>query len=297
MTYTLFVGCNIPARVSQYADATIAVFQNLGIRLYGIQEFNCCGYPVRNQNQEAFVASAARNLALAELSGVDMMVMCKCCYGNLKMAQYLLAHDENLNKKIRKILSKDGLIYQGTLHIKHLLGVLHNDVGIEALKAKITNPFQNISIAASYGCHALRPSLVTQFDNPVSPQLFDHLVEVTGAHSVAWAKKTDCCGAPLTGINDELAIEMMTRKVIDAREAGADYLCTACPFTHIQMDLIQKQVCENQNDSKPLAPILYPQLLGLSMGIDAEKLGIEKNQLDLSGIYLFMTEEESPALQ
>ena len=288
MTYALFVGCNIPARVSQYEDATIAVFRNLEIGLHRIPEFNCCGYPIRNQNQEAFVASAARNLALAEQSGFDMLVMCKCCFGNLKMAQYLLDKDKILNKKIQKILSKEDLTYQGTLQIKHLLSVFYHDVGIETIKKHITNAFQNISIAPSYGCHALRPSSVTQFDNPVAPRIFDYLVEVTGAHSVDWARKTDCCGAPLLGVNDQLSIEMMTRKVTNARESGADYLCTACPFTHIQLDLIQKQVWESRNDSNTIAPILYPQLLGLAMGIDRQTLGIEKNQLDLGDIFYSM---------
>ncbi len=291
MTYAFFVGCNIPARVSQYQESTIAVFRNLEIDLLHVPEFNCCGYPVRNQNREAFVASAARNLALAEQTGFDMLVMCKCCYGNLKMAQHILGHDEGLNQKIQKILSRENLAYQGKLRIKHLLGVLYHDVGTETLKNYITNPFQNISIAASYGCHALRPSSVTQFDNPLSPSIFDHLVELTGAHSVAWSRKTDCCGAPLMGINEGLSIQMMTRKVTDARESGADYICTACPFTHIQLDLVQKQAWKKNNNPEPLPPILFPQLLGLSMGIDERALGLEKNHLDLSEIQLFMTEE------
>jgi len=238
------------------------------------------------------VASAARNIALAEKSGQNMLVMCKCCFGNLKMAQHLLDHDADLNKKIQKILSKEDLVYQGNLQIKHLLDVLYNDVGIETIKNNITKSFENISIAASYGCHALRPGSVTQFDNPVAPTIFDHLVEVTGAHSVAWARNTDCCGAPLLGINDDLSVEMMTRKVVDAKSAGADYLCTACPFTHIQMDLIQKQVWKSDNGRKPLPPILYPQLLGLSMGIDVQTLGLNKNHLELGEIHLFLTEED-----
>lgn len=291
MIYSFFVGCNIPARVKQYEASTTAVFHHLGITLQHIPEFNCCGYPVRNQSREAFVTSAARNLALAEQSGHDMLVMCKCCYGNLKMASHLLKNDDDLNNQIRKILSRENLTYHGNIRIKHLLGVLYNDVGLERIKKHITNPFQNISIAASYGCHALRPSSVTRFDNPVNPVVFDHLVEVTGAHSVAWSRKTDCCGAPMMGINDDLAISMMNRKVNNAIEAGASYLCTACPFTHIQMDLVQKQVREDGNGQKPIPPILYPQLLGLAMGIDGQRLGIEKNELDLGDIFLFMSEE------
>jgi heterodisulfide reductase subunit B len=66
MKFALFHGCNIPARLGQYADATEAVSAKLGIELVEIAEFNCCGYPARNTDFRAFVLSAAKNLALAE---------------------------------------------------------------------------------------------------------------------------------------------------------------------------------------------------------------------------------------
>ena len=59
MKYALFEGCNIPARLNQYADATKAVFNKLGIELVDMAGFNCCGYPVRNIDQRAFILSAA----------------------------------------------------------------------------------------------------------------------------------------------------------------------------------------------------------------------------------------------
>jgi heterodisulfide reductase subunit B len=37
---------------------------------------------------------------------------------------------------------------------------------------------------------------VTQFDDPVAPTLFDELVKATGAKSVEWSEKLNCCGAP-----------------------------------------------------------------------------------------------------
>lgn len=291
MKYALFFGCNIPVRLSQYADATTAVCQHLGIDLIEIPDFNCCGYPVRNQSMEAFVASAARNLALAETYGADLLVMCKCCFGTLKMAQHLMASDAVLRQKICQVIFKEGLEYRGTLQVKHLLTVLHRDVGLEMIRKNITNEFQNLSIAASYGCHALRPSSVTRFDDPLAPTIFDDLVEATGAHSIEWHRKSDCCGAPLLGVNDELSIEMMIRKVTDARGAGADYLCTACPFTHLQLDHVQKEAWKHGDLNDPLPPILYPQLLGLSMGIDGPTLGMEKNEFSLNEIYLSLTGE------
>ena len=291
MKFALFHGCNIPARVAQYADATQAVCARLGIELVEVAAFNCCGYPVRNTDHRAYVLSAARNLALAEKAGLDMLVMCKCCYGSLKKAEHFLKQDPDLKAEINRILAKEHLECKNNVPVKHLLSVLYHDVGLERLKENISKAYSGLQIAVSYGCHALRPSTVTGFDDPVSPKIFDELVEATGAFSVEWTRKLDCCGAPLTGINDRLAMDMARKKIESAREAGAQFICTACPYTHLQFDGVQMRMSAQSENSEPLAPILYSQLLGLCMGIDEITLGISKNEIDLSRITSFLMTE------
>jgi heterodisulfide reductase subunit B len=291
MKYALFQGCNTPARVKQYADATMAVSRKLDIELVEIPEFNCCGYPARNTDFRAFVLSAAKNLAVAQKAGLDMLVMCKCCYGSLKKAEHILSHDQVLKGEINDFLAKENLKYQDGIEIKHLLSVLYHDVGLEQLKNRIKTAYSGMQIAVSYGCHALRPSSVTAFDDPVSPRIFDELVEITGAFSVDWSRKLDCCGAPLTGINDQLAMEMAQKKIDSAREAGAHYICTACPYTQLQFDKVQTYWSAGTNNVEMLAPILYPQLLGLSMGIDEQTLGLAKHEIDISDITSYLMAE------
>ena len=291
MKFALFHGCNIPARVEQYADATEAVCSRLGIELVEITQFCCCGYPVRNADHRAYILSAAKNLALAERAGLDMLVMCKCCYGSLKKAEYFLNQDPDLKAGINRILAKENLEYKNQTQIKHLLSVLYHDVGLGQLKENISKTYSGLQIAVSYGCHALRPSTVTAFDDPVSPKIFDELVEATGAFSVDWTRKLDCCGAPLTGINDQLAMDMAQKKIDSAREAGAQFICTACPYTQLQFDGVQLRMAADSNNGQPLAPILYPQLLGLCMGMDEKTLGIAKNEINLSGITSFLMAE------
>jgi heterodisulfide reductase subunit B len=253
--------------------------------------FNCCGYPVRNADHRAYVLSAAKNLALAERAGLDMLVMCKCCYGSLKNASYFLNQDPDLKADINRILAKENLEYKNKTGVKHLLSVLYHDVGLERLKENISKAYSGLQIAVSYGCHALRPSTVTEFDDPVSPKIFDELVEATGAFSVEWARKLDCCGAPLTGINDQLAMDMAQKKIDSARQAGAQFICTACPYTQLQLDGVQMRMAAASDNGEPIAPILYPQLLGLCMGIDEKTLGISNNEIDLSGITSFLMTE------
>jgi len=287
MKYALFLGCNIPARVEQYDTSARAVLRQVDVQLTDIREFNCCGYPMRNADQKSFLFSSAVNLALAEKAGLDIMTLCKCCFGSLKEAAHVLQKDQDLQDEINKMLADRGLKYDGKTQVKHFLSVLYHDVGVDTLKSKISTPYKGFKIATHYGCHALRPSKVTQFDDPVAPTLFDKLVEVTGAKSVDWTSKLECCGAPVLGVNDDLSMTLTERKLADGRKAGADYLCSACPYCHLQFDTVQEMMA-SQNGNDPLASILYPQLLGLSMGIDEKTLGIEMNRLDISGVTSFI---------
>ena len=284
--YAFFLGCNIPARVRQYETAARAVLRQVDVQLVDIREFNCCGYPMRNADQQAFLFSSAVNLALAENAGLDIMALCKCCFGSLKEAQHILKEEGDVQTEINRLLAQRGLKYSGKPRVKHFLSVLYHDVGLDAIKSRLTRQYKSFKIAAHYGCHALRPSKITEFDDPVAPTIFDSLVEVTGAKSVEWSTRLECCGAPVLGVNDDLSMNLTRRKLADGRKAGADFLCSACPYCHMQFDTIQKMMVSANGDT-PLAPVLYPQLLGLCLGIDEKTLGIDMNQLDISNITSF----------
>ena len=290
MKYALFLGCNIPARVVQYETAARAVMRKLGVRLVDSRDFKCCGYPVRNLDRKAFLLSASENLATAEKMGLNIMTLCKCCFGSLKEAEHFLKEDGDFQEEIKDALAQKGLPYEGQFEVKHFLSVLYHDVGLDEIKSHIAQSYKGLKIATHYGCHALRPSKVTQFDDPVAPSLFDKLVEVTGAKSIDYKSKLECCGAPVMGVNDDLSMDITAKKLTNGKNAGADYLCAACPYCQLQFDHVQKMMM-SRNGSEALASIVYPQLLGLSMGIDEDTLGIHMNQLDLSEITSFLNQE------
>jgi len=293
MKFALFLGCNIPARLNQYESSARAVLRKVDVDLVDIKEFNCCGYPVRNLDHKAFVLASARNLALAAKKNLNVISLCKCCYGSLKKADHLIKENADLRTEINKILNKEGLQYDGDIEVKHFLSVLYHDVGVNTLKKKIEKTYTDLMIATHYGCHALRPSKIVQFDDPVAPSIFDQLVEVTGAKSIDWPKKLDCCGAPLLGINDALSVKLTEKKLENGKNAGADYLCTACPYCQIQFDTVQSMSLSNRGTDHKLPSLLYPQLLGLSLGIDRELLGLEMNRLPVHGIEDFFTEKKA----
>jgi heterodisulfide reductase subunit B len=234
--------------------------------------------------------SSARNLALAQREDLNMIVLCKCCFGMLKKANHLMKEDPTLRKDVNNTLQKEGLEFKESTEIKHLLSVLYHDVGVEKIKEKITRPYKELKIATHYGCHALRPSEIVQFDDPVNPTLFDSLVEATDAQSIYWQARLDCCGAPLFGANDDLSMDLAEKKLLSARQSGADYLCNACPYCHIQFDTVQRMINSEKANNHPLPSILYPQLLGLSLGIDGETLGLGMNQIDITSVERFLSQ-------
>ncbi len=289
MRFALFPCCSPPVVLVQYESSTRAVLRKLDVEFMEIRDFNCCGYPFRNFNFKAFVLSSARNLALAERRDVNLITVCNCCYGNLKYVNHLMREDSSLAREINTMLEKEGLRYEGRVRAMHLLDVLFNTVGIERVKEKIGRTYRGLRIATHYGCHILRPSKIVKFDNPMAPSIFDQLVEVTGAESVPWRTKLECCGAPLFGVDDDLSMDLTETKIKDAKQAGADYVCVACPFCHIQFDRVQKRIPWRLGTRHYLPSILYPQLLGVSMGISEETLGLDKNELDVSGVKGFLS--------
>lgn len=287
MKFALFLGCNIPARVPQYEISARAVLDQLGVEIVDIPEFKCCGNPIRNTDHKTFLRMAARNLALAEKQGLDMLVLCKCCFGSLKRAAHEMKQNPAVREEMNKLLAGEGLSCSGTAGVRHFLSVLYQDIGPKALKEKATKPFKGLKIATHYGCHALRPSDITEFDDPVAPVLFDELVRATGALSVDWPLKLECCGAPLLGVNDRLSMQLTQKKLADGLKAGADYLCVACPYCQMQFDKVQQMIASSDDADHCLPSMVFPQLLGLAMGIQGHALGIDMNVLDLSSIESF----------
>ena len=267
--YALFLGCQIPARVQGYELSARAVLDRLGITPVDIPDFTCCGYPMRNFHRLAFLTSAGRNLALAEREGRDVLTLCMCCFGTLKKAEQFMDEDPELKDQVNAFLAEEGLHYSGKTRIRHLFNVLYQEAGLDAIRQSVTTPFEQVPLAAHYGCHALRPSDITLFDDSVAPSIFEEMLETTGAKALAWDNKYDCCGAPLLGIDNEMSYGLTRKKLALAQKKGARYLCTGCPYCQLQFENVPAS-----EDAPNIQPILFTQILGLAMGIAPETLGL-----------------------
>ena len=278
MAYSYFAGCKIPYYLPEYGNSTLALLNRFDIEVLNL-EFNCCGYPVRDIDFQSFLLAGARNLALAERISTDMVTPCKCCFGSLKFVEYYLKQRESIKGKINTQLRSEGLQWEGRNEVKHLLSVLHQDVGMDRLRAAVVNPLADLKVAIHHGCHALRPGYVTMCDNPLIPEVFDDLVEATGTESVYWSMSTECCGNPQWDKNQKLALKQMQRKLLNAKQAGADVVCTACTYCQMQFEPKQTAELTSNNDEPILPAVLISQLIGLSIGLADEDIGIGDKKL------------------
>jgi len=275
-SYLYFPGCKIHRFLPQYGRATRVVLAALGIELAQV-EMNCCGYPVRHENFLAAMTAAARNLALAAAREMPLLTPCKCCYGNLKQADHWLRQRTGLRQRVNGLLKKEGLAWRPDISIRHLLTVLMEDVGLGELAGHVRRPLDGLKVAAHYGCHALRPAGITQFDNPLAPTIFERLVSATGAAAVEWPLRLECCGRPLWEKDNRFSLALMQNKLSDARQAGAQVMATACTYCQMQFDAVQQ--AQASEDSVLLPAVLYPQLLGVAMGLPQSALGLCENRI------------------
>ena len=92
-------------------------------------------------------------------------------------------------------LSEAGLKYKGEAGVRHMVEVLVEDIGFDAIKSKVKKPLEGIKIAGYVGCQTNRPFGIAgeSFENP---KYLDKLTETMGAEPVEkYDQKVTCCGA------------------------------------------------------------------------------------------------------
>lgn len=281
MKYSFYLGCVIPYRVPNYELSTRRIAEELGIDLVDLEGFSCCGFPIKNVNYEAALLSAARNLCLAEEMGLDVCVICSACASVLKEANKKLKEDDSLRDKINERLSQIGREFKGMIEVRNFTRILYEDIGVEKLKDKVVKDMSGFKLAAHYGCHYLKPSDIHEgFDEPEDPKTLDELIEVTGAESINYEGKKQCCGNVIVGIDQNVSFAMAKKKLDHIKASGADAVIVICPACGLQYDANQRTIESKFNVDYKLPVLYYPQLLGLAMGIGPTELGLNLNRVE-----------------
>jgi len=280
MKYAFFLGCTVPVRNLNYELSARLVARKLGLELVDLEDFQCCGFPLKSINYFDSLIVAARNLALAEQADLPVCTLCSACGGYLSEANHLLQNSIDLRKKVNDRLRVLGLEYKGALQIKHFLRILYEDIGIEKIKERIARPLVGFTFAPHYGCHYIKPAETAGGIDPVEdPKSLSELIEVTGAKALKYDTLLNCCGGSVLGAKEDLANTLASQKLGEVNQLGGDGLVLICPFCNVMFEGQQKKI-EKKLEQKLKVPVLYyPQLLGLAFGIAPDELGFKLNRI------------------
>jgi len=278
MKYAFYLGCTIPARSRNYELSARKVAEKLDIELVDIDDFACCGFPMKAGDQISSEVMAAYNLSIAQEKGLSICTLCSSCASALSEAAHHLAKNDLAREKVNKELSKVGLKYRGGVKVRHFARILFEEIEEEKIKEQLLRDLSDLSIAAHYGCHYLKPSEIhDDFDDVEDPKSIETLVSLTGAKIIDYPGKKRCCGGPVLPVDEKLALSVSKEKLDDLSKTDADALCLVCPFCAVMYDGNQKGIEAEYGVSYNL-PVLYlTQILGLAMGFDRKELGLNMN--------------------
>jgi len=276
--YTYFPGCSSAndGGAKAYGWSTQAVSKVLDTGLIELEDWNCCGStPYSSVDELTSLCLSARNLAMAETKGLDLITPCSACYVMLNRTNSHLKEYPQVKAKVDEALAAGGLEYHGTVRIRHLLDMLTNDIGYDEIAAKIKRQLDGLKVAPYYGCQVIRPRF--GFDDPEFPQSLDKLVASLGAEPVSFPQKARCCGGSLIIPEEALALELVRKILESAANNGAECLVTVCPLCQTNLDAYQSQVNRKFKTNFNLPVLFFTQLMGVAFGLSEDDLGLRTN--------------------
>jgi len=250
--FVFYPGCVMQTEQYAYEMSLRQILPKLDVELVDVQGFSCCGEPLKSVNQMLSVSLAARNIALAEKEGLDMFVPCPMCHLAMSECKRILDTDEEMRKRVNTFLKDDELTYKG--------------------KSKLVS-----ILATHYGCHLIRPSEIGRPDEAENPQKMEQILIAIGAKPEDYPEKLDCCGALLNANLPETALTKTGQKLQKVEEYGFNALVDVCPWCHRQFDARQKKAGETVAAKLNIPVVYLTQLIGRSLGISDEKLGLNLN--------------------
>lgn len=280
MKYAYYPGCSLEKTQRGYDESVREVFKALGQELVEIDDWNCCGATVYMSVKETVsLAVSARNLALAEKMGLDILAPCSSCFTVLSKTNRILDQVPEMRKDVSEALAEGGLSYGGTTRVRHPLDVLMNDIGIESIRAQLRRNLNGLKIAPYYGCQIVRPDKT--FDDHENPVLLDRMFRACGGEIVYFPMKVRCCGGMLMTTFEETALKLNKELLACARENGADVIVTTCPLCHINLEAYQDRINRVYGTSFSLPVLYFTQLLGIALGLPARGIGLDSSFIPL----------------
>jgi len=278
----LYLGCTIPLKLPHLEKAFRDVASILDLKLKEMEGVSCCPEPVSLQslNIDTWVTLGARNLAIAEKMGLDVLTICSGCYETLKTVSVLLEEDEEYLKKIDGILKKINYNYTGKTKVYHFVELFSQPEWLEKIEKILVKPLDDLNLAVHYGCHLVRPSKIMQFDHPERPEKIDLILKTLGAKTVEFANKLECCGF-CARLQEEIGEKLVEDKMTELceLEEEVDALIAVCPACTTQYDRKERMIARKTGKELDI-PVLYlAEIMAIALGVDLQDLSLSNRSV------------------
>ena len=194
--YSYYPG-NVARQSSFEVEDTIQpLCKSLGIELIEMVGYNSDGGNIIKQgNRELQLALNARNIALAESNGHDIITACASAQGILHETLDTFQKDPIALANANRVLEKTtGMTVSGEISTNHLLHVLVDEIGLDKVEAAVVNPL-DLDIACYYGPHMQREGACGG-DDAWNPNYMEQLITALGGNPVEFRTKTSSVGNP-----------------------------------------------------------------------------------------------------
>ena len=265
--YSYYPG-NVARQSSREVEDTIQpLCRSLGIELIEIVGYNSDGGNIIKQgNKDLQLALNARNLAIAEKNGHDIITPCASAQGILHESLETFQKDPIALAKANRVLEKTtGMTLDGTnISTNHLLHVLIDEIGLDKIEAAVVNPL-DLDIASYYGPHMQRKGACGG-DDAWNPTYMEQLITALGGRPVEFKTKTSSVGNPSILSLGDSVMKMTARVLNDAKKAGAQVLVSACTQSHSNLDSYQGKAGRVANKDTDIPVVNLTEIIAFALG-------------------------------
>jgi len=274
MKIGFYPGCSLEGSSKEYSQSLLAVAEKCGVILEEIDDWSCCGASAAHSlNHDLSIALPARTLALAENQGMtEVVIPCAACYGRMAASQKAMLEDASVLKKTQGFID---MKFLGNVQLLTVFEFLQKYI-FPVADQYIVNKL-NQKTACYYGCLLARPKELTKLERPENPMEMEAVMEKAGATPIAWAFKTECCGAGFSMSRTDIVAKLSGKILEDAADRGAESIIVACPMCQSNLDLRRPEIKKQLKKEINIPVFFITQALGLSMGIPAKDLGLENH--------------------
>lgn len=271
-----YPGCTLKTKAANLEKSALAALDALGVEYKELDRWNCCGavFSLADDDLIHHVA-AVRDLIRAQQEGCDtLFTICSQCYNTLARANKLMREDEEKRDTINRFMDEEP-DYDGGVEVVHLLNVLRDQVGWEALRERVTQPLDGFKIAPFYGCTLVRPTEVSI--DPLGDGVLEAFITALGAEPATFTAATECCGSYQMLAHPEAGLERAGKVIASANRSQADALVLSCPLCEYNLGMRQGDVLEHGDGLQPIPTFYFTQLLAVALGLDAETCRFDLN--------------------